>query len=71
MKITITVPKEAVNAVNSMVKEALGKKPSKEQLIEFFTQDIEGLYGDTFEENIEDAVESYFDIECSDDCWID
>jgi hypothetical protein len=54
-----------------MVKEALGKKPSKEQLIEFFTQDIEGLYGDTFEENIEDAVESYFDIECSDDCWID
>jgi hypothetical protein len=69
MKITITVPKEAVNAVNSMVKEALGKKPSKEQLIEFFTQDIEGLYGDTFEEGIEDAVESYFDIECFDECY--
>jgi hypothetical protein len=71
MKITITIPKEAVETVKSMVKEGSGKNPSKEQLAEFFTQDIEGLYGDTFEEGIEDAVESYFDIECHDECWAD
>jgi hypothetical protein len=71
MKITITIPKEAVDAVKSMVKEVSGKKPSKEQLEKFFTQDIEGLYGDTFEEGIEDAVESYFGIECHDECWVD
>ena len=71
MKITITIPKEAVEAVKSMVKEGSGKKPSKEHLEKFFTQDIEGVYGDTFEEGIEDAVESYFDIECHDECWAD
>jgi hypothetical protein len=71
MKITITIPKEAVEAVKSMVKEASGKNPSKGELEKFFTQDIEGLYGDTFEEGIEDAVESYFGIECHDECWVD
>ena len=60
MKITITIPKEAVESVKSMAKEVSGKKPSKAQLVEFFTQDIEGLYGDTFDEGIEDAVECYF-----------
>ena len=60
MKITITIPKEAVEAVKSMAKEVSGKRPSKEQLAKFFEQDIEGLYGDTFEDGIEDAVESYF-----------
>ena len=60
MNITITVPKEAVEAVMSMVKETSGKKPSKAQLEKFFTQDIEGLYGDTFAEGIEDSVECYF-----------
>ena len=47
MKITITIPKEAVESVKLMAKEVSGKKPSKAQLVEFFTQDIEGLYGDT------------------------
>jgi hypothetical protein len=28
--------------------------------MKFFEQDIEGFYGDTFEEGIEDAVENYF-----------
>jgi hypothetical protein len=60
MKITITIPKEAVEAVKSMAKEVSGKKPSKEQLIEFFVNDIEGVYGDTFEDGIEDAVECHF-----------
>jgi hypothetical protein len=60
MKITITIPKEAVNAVKSMAKEVSGKTPSKEQLVDFFTNDIEGLYSDTFEEGIEDAVECHF-----------
>lgn len=60
MKITITIPKEAIEAVKSMAKEVSGKKPSKEQLVEFFTNDIKGLYGDTFEEGIEDAVECHF-----------
>ena len=60
MKITITIPKEAVESVKLMAKEVSGKKPTKAQLVEFFTQDIEGLYGDTFEEGIEDAVECYF-----------
>ena len=60
MKITITIPKEAVETVKSMAKEVSGKKPSKEELEKFFTQDIEGLYGDLFDEGIDDAVESYF-----------
>jgi hypothetical protein len=60
MKITITIPNEAVEAVKSMAKEVSGKKPSKEQLEKFFAQDIEGLYGDTFDDGIEDAVECYF-----------
>ena len=60
MKITITIPKEAVEAVKSMAKEVSGKKPSKEELIEFFTNDIEGVYGDTYEDGIEDAVECHF-----------
>ena len=60
MKITIIIPKEAVEAVKSMAKEVSGKKPSKEELEKFFTQDIEGLYGDLFDEGIDDAVESYF-----------
>jgi len=29
-------------------------------LAKFFEQDIEGFYSDTFEEGIEDSVESYF-----------
>jgi hypothetical protein len=61
MKITITIPKEAVEAVKSMAKEVSGKTPSKEQLEKFFKQDIEGLYSDTFEDGIADAVECYFD----------
>jgi hypothetical protein len=69
MKITITIPKEALEEVKNMVKEVSGKKPSKEQLVEFFTQDIEGLYSDTFGEGIEDAVENYFGIECHDECY--
>jgi len=60
MKITITIPKEAVDVVKLMVREVSGKKPSKEQLIEFFTNDIEGVYSDTFEDGIEDAVECHF-----------
>jgi hypothetical protein len=60
MKITITIPKEAVDAVKSMAKEVSGKKPSKEELEKFFTQDIEGSYGDMFEDGVEDAVECYF-----------
>jgi len=60
MKITITVPKHAIKSVKEYVKELNGKKPSKEQLAKFFEQDIEGFYGDTFEEGIEDAVECYF-----------
>ena len=60
MKITITIPKEAVDVVKLMVREVSGKKPSKEELIEFFTNDIEGVYGDTFEDGIEDAVECHF-----------
>ena len=60
MKITITIPKEAVDVVKDMAKEVSGKKPSKEELVKFFMQDIEGLYGDVFEDGIEDAVECYF-----------
>jgi hypothetical protein len=60
MKITITIPKEAIEAVTSMAKEVSGKKPSKAQLEKFFQQDIEGVYSDTFEDGIEDAVECYF-----------
>jgi hypothetical protein len=60
MKITISVPKSAIEAVKSMAKEVSGKKPSKEELAKFFAQDIQGLYGDTFDEGIEDAVECYF-----------
>ena len=43
-----------------MAREVSGKKPSKEELEKFFMQDIEGLYGDTFDEGIDDAVECYF-----------
>jgi len=60
MKITITVPKHAVKSVKAYVKELNGKTPSTKVLEKFFEQDIEGFYGDTFEEGIEDAVESYF-----------
>ena len=60
MKITITIPKEAVDVVKLMAKEVSGKKPSKEDLAKFFLSDIEGVYSDTFEDGIEDAVECYF-----------
>ena len=60
MKITITVPKSAVNEVKELAKEFTGKTPSEKQLIKFFEQDIAGLYSDTFDEGIEDAVENYF-----------
>ena len=60
MKITLTIPKEAVEVVKDMAREVSGKKPSKEELVKFFMQDIEGLYGDVFEDGIEDAVECYF-----------
>ena len=60
MKITITIPKEAVDVVRLMAKEVTGKKPSKEDLAKFFLCDIEGVYSDTFEDGIEDAVEGYF-----------
>jgi hypothetical protein len=60
MEITITVPKSAIKAVKAYAKELNGKTPSKDQLAKFFEQDIEGLYDDTFEEGIEDAVENYF-----------
>jgi ABC-type phosphate/phosphonate transport system ATPase subunit len=60
MKITITVPKHVIKSVKEYAKELNGKVPSKKELMEFFEQDIEGLYGDTFEEGIEGAVENYF-----------
>jgi len=43
-----------------MAREVSGRKPTKKELIEFFTNDIEGVYGDTFEDGIEDAVECHF-----------
>jgi hypothetical protein len=60
MKITITIPKEAVDVVKLMAKEISGKKPSKEDLEKFFLNDITGVYSDTFEDGIEDAVECHF-----------
>jgi hypothetical protein len=60
MKITITVPKHAIKSVKEYAKELNGKAPSKKELMEFFEQDIEGLYSDTFEEGIEGSVENYF-----------
>ena len=60
MKITITVPKHAIKSVKAYAKELTGKTPSKEELAKFFEQDIEGFYGDTFEEGIEGAVDNYF-----------
>ena len=60
MKITITINKEAVDVVKSMAREITGRKPTKKELEKFFMQDIYGLYGDTFEDGIEDAVECYF-----------
>lgn len=60
MQITITVPKHAIKAVKEYAKEFIGKAPSKEELKEFFEQDIVGFYGDTFEEGIEAAVENYW-----------
>ena len=60
MEITITVPKSAIKAVKAYAKELNGKTPSKKELKDFFEQDIVGFYSDTFEEGIEDAVESYF-----------
>jgi hypothetical protein len=60
MKITISVPKHVIKSVKEYAKELNGKTPSKEELVKFFEQDIEGLYGDTFEEGIEGAVENYF-----------
>ena len=60
MKITITINKEAVDVVKLMAREITGRKPTKKELEKFFTQDIYGLYGDTFEDGIEDAVECYF-----------
>ena len=60
MQITITIPKEAVKVVKDMAKEVSGRKPTKEELVKFFMQDIEGLYSDTFDEGIDDAVECYF-----------
>jgi hypothetical protein len=60
MKITITIDKKTVDVVRNMAKEVSGKKPTKEELEKFFTQDIEGVYGDTFEDGVEDAVECYF-----------
>jgi hypothetical protein len=60
MKITITVPKHAIKSVKEYAKELTGKTPSKEELMKFFEQDIEGFYSDTFEEGIEGAVDNYF-----------
>jgi hypothetical protein len=60
MKITISVPKSAIKAVKAHAKEVTGKTPSKEELAKFFAQDIQGLYGDVFDEGIEDSVECYF-----------
>ena len=60
MKITITIPKEAVYVVKLMAREVSGRKPTKKELEKFFTQDINGVYGDTFEDGIEDAVECHF-----------
>jgi len=60
MKITITIDKEAVDVVKLMAREVSGRKPTKKELIEFFTNDIEGVYGDTFADGIDDAVECHF-----------
>ena len=60
MEITITVPKSAIKAVKVYAKELNGKTTSKKELKDLFEQDIVGFYSDTFEEGIEDAVESYF-----------
>ena len=60
MEITITVPKHAIESVKEYARELTGKTPSKKALKNFFEQDIEGLYSDTFEEGIEGSVENYF-----------
>jgi hypothetical protein len=60
MKITITINKEAVDVVKLMAREVIGRKPTKKELEKFFTQDIYGVYGDTFEDGIGDAVECHF-----------
>ena len=60
MKITIEISAEAINLVKELALEVSGKEPSKKELKKFFTQDVTGLYDDTFCENIDDAVECYF-----------
>lgn len=60
MQITITLPKKAVDTVKELAQEFTGKKPTKAQLAKFFEQDITGLYIDSFDEGIDDAVEEHF-----------
>jgi hypothetical protein len=60
MQITITVPSDAIEQVKQLAKEMTGNAPTDAELENFFMQDIEGLYENTFSENIEDAVECFF-----------
>ena len=60
MKITIEISAEAIDLVKKLAMEVSGKSPTKKELEKFFTQDVTGLYNDSFSENIDDAVESFF-----------
>jgi len=60
MQITIRVPSDAIEQVKQLAKEMTGKTPTDTELENFFMQDVEGLYENTFSENIEDAVECFF-----------
>ncbi len=60
MKITIEISAEAINLVKELALEVSGKEPSKKELQKFFLQDVTGLYDDSFSDNIDDAVESFF-----------
>ena len=62
VKFEIGIPSSMVNQFKSTFKETIGREASEKDVLKFFKSDIIGVYRDSFEEGLEDAIESYFEV---------
>ena len=60
MEVKIIVPKRMVQKLEKTVKSQLGRKPTQDEIVEFFQNDMLTVYDCEVEAGLEDAVENHF-----------
>lgn len=60
MEVKIIVPKRMVQKLEREFKSQLGRKPTQDEIVEFFQNDMITVYDSEFEDGLAEAVECQF-----------